>query len=260
MNDYNPFAVVTGASSGIGRELAGQFAEHGYDLLVSAEDESIETVATHLRLSGATVQTAQADLRTFDGVEQLYGAICAVGRPVDAVALNAGVGSGEAFVQTDLIDELEIISVNLAATVHLAKRLLPAMVRRRRGKILITSSIASTMPLQAVYNASTSFLQSFAAALQDELKDTGVTVTSLMPGPTDTDFFARADLLDSTVGQNKKDDPALVAQQGYDALMAGKPKIVAGSRKTKLHGLATRMLPDRARASARRQMTEPQRR
>lgn len=253
MSDYrHPFAVVTGASSGIGLELAGQFAEHGYDLLISAEDDGIELVATQLRQSGATVQTAQADLRTFDGVEQLYGAICAAGRPVEAVALNAGVGTGGAFVRTDLIDELEIISVNLASTVHLAKRLLPAMVGRRRGKILITSSIASAMPLQAVYNASASFLQSFAATLQDELDDTGVTVTSLMPGPTDTDFFARADLLDTTI-HSRKDDPALVAQQGYDALMAGKPKIVAGSRKTKLHDLATRMLPDRAKASAQRQ-------
>jgi short-subunit dehydrogenase len=174
MSDYqHPLAVVTGASSGIGLELAGQFAAHGYDLLISAEDDGIERVATQLRQSGATVQTAQADLRAFDGVEQLYGAICAVGRPVEAVALNAGVGSGGAFVQTDLIDELEIISVNLAATVHLAKRLLPAMMGRRRGKILITSSIASTMPLPAVYNASASFLQSFVAALQDELEDTG---------------------------------------------------------------------------------------
>lgn len=262
MNDYqHPFAVVTGASSGIGLELARQFAEHGYDLLVSAEDDKIETVATQLRRSGTHVQTAQADLRAFDGVEQLYAAISAVGRPIDAVAFNAGVGQGGAFVETDLIDELEIIAVNVASTVHLAKRLLPAMVARRRGKILVTSSIASTMPgsFQAVYNASKSFLQSFAEALQNELKDTGVTVTSLMPGPTDTDFFRRADMLDTKVGQSKKDDPALVAQQGFDALMAGKHKIVAGSLKTKVQGVANRVLPDRAKASAHRQTAEPQR-
>src|SRR5262249_4998165 len=159
-------------------------ADHGYDLLICAEDDRIETVATQLRRSGANVRTAQADLRTFDGVEQLYGAISAAGRPIDAVALNAGVGQGGAFVETDLIDELEITSASVASTVHLAKRLLPAMVTRGRGKILVTSSIASTMPgsFQAVYNASKSFLQSFAEALQNELEDSGVTVTSLMPG------------------------------------------------------------------------------
>jgi short-subunit dehydrogenase len=260
MTDYrHAFALVTGASSGIGAELARQFADHGYDLLITAEDDRLETVAAQLRRAGANVQTAQADLRTFDGVEQLYEAVAATGRPIDAVALNAGVGQGGAFVETDLIDELEIIAVNVTSTVHLAKRLLPAMVNRQAGKILITSSIASTMPgsFQAVYNASKSFLQSFAEALQNELKDTGVTVTSLMPGPTDTDFFRRADMLDTSVGQNKKDDPALVARQGFDALMAGKHKVVAGSLKTKMQGVANRVLPDRAKASAHRQMAEP---
>jgi short-subunit dehydrogenase len=260
MTDYrHAFALVTGASSGIGAELARQFADHGYDLLITAEDDRLETVAAQLRRAGANVQTAQADLRTFDGVEQLYEAVAATGRPIDAVALNAGVGQGGAFVETDLIDELEIIAVNVTSTVHLAKRLLPAMVNRQAGKILITSSIASTMPgsFQAVYNASKSFLQSFAEALQNELKDTGVTVTSLMPGPTDTDFFRRADMLDTSVGQNKKDDPALVARQGFDALMAGKHKVVAGSLKTKVQGVANRVLPDRTKASAHRQMAEP---
>jgi short-subunit dehydrogenase len=256
---HHPFAVVTGASSGIGLELARQFADHGYDLLVSAEDDRIEAAADQLRQGGANVQTAQADLRTFDGVEQLYATITATGRPIDAVALNAGVGQGGAFVETDLIDELEIIAVNVASTVHLAKRLLPGLVARQHGKILVTSSIASTMPesFQAVYNASKSFLQSFTEALQSELKDTGVTVTSLMPGPTETDFFRRADMLDTEVGQSRKDDPALVARQGYDALMAGRHKIVAGSLKTKMQGVANRVLPDRAKASAHRQMAEP---
>jgi short-subunit dehydrogenase len=260
MNEFHhPFAVVTGASSGIGLELARQFADHGYDLLVSAEDDRIEAAADQLRQGGANVQTAQADLRTFDGVEQLYATITATGRPIDAVALNAGVGQGGAFVETDLIDELEIIAVNVASTVHLAKRLLPGLVARQHGKILVTSSIASTMPgsFQAVYNASKSFLQSFTEALQSELKDTGVTVTSLMPGPTETDFFRRADMLDTEVGQSRKDDPALVARQGYDALMAGRHKIVAGSLKTKMQGVANRVLPDRAKASAHRQMAEP---
>lgn len=260
MNAFqHPFAVVTGASSGIGLELARQFADHGYDLLISAEDDRIEAAAAQLRQAGANVQAAQADLRTFDGVEQLYATIAATGRPIDAVALNAGVGQGGAFAETDLIDELEIIAINVTSTVHLAKRLLPGLVARQHGKILVTSSIASTMPgpFQAVYNASKSFLQSFAEALQNELNDTGVTVTSLMPGPTDTDFFRRADMLDTKVGAGKKDDPALVARQGFDALMAGRHKIVAGSLKTKMQGVANRVLPDRVKASAHRQMAQP---
>jgi short-subunit dehydrogenase len=110
----------------------------------------------------------------------------------------------------------------------------------------------------AVYNASKSFLQSFAEALQNDLKDTGATVTSLMPGPTGTNFFRRADMLDTKVGQARKDDPALVARQGFEALMAGKPKVVAGSLKTKVQGVANRVLPDRAKASAHRRMAEPQ--
>jgi uncharacterized protein len=259
MTEYHrPLAVVTGASSGIGLELAHQFADHGYDLLITAEDDTLEAVAKGLRQAGANVRTTQADLRTFDGVEQLYGAIAATHRPIDAVALNAGIGQCGPFVETDLIDELEIIAVNMSSTVHLAKRLLPTMVARRRGKILVTSSIASAVPgsFQAVYNASKSFLQSFAEALQNELKDTGVTVTSLMHGPTDADFLGRAGMVDTKVGQHKKDDPALVAQQGYDALMAGKNKIVAGSLKTRMQGVANRVLPDRAKASAHRQMAE----
>lgn len=254
-----PFAVVTGASSGIGLEIARQFADHGFDVLINAEDNGLDAAATQLRRAGANVTTAQADLRTFDGVEHLYAAIGATGRPVDAVALNAGVGKGGAFVETDLIDELEIIAVNITSTVHLAKRLLADMVTRRHGRVLVTSSIASTMPgsFQAVYNASKSFLQSFAEALQDELKGTGVTVTSLMPGPTDTNFFHRADMDHTKVGQSHKDDAAVVARQGFEALMAGKPRVVAGSVKTRLQEAANKVLPDRVKVGAHRQMAQP---
>lgn len=258
--ETRPLAVVTGASSGIGYELAKQFAGHGFDLLITAEDERLDRAAAVLgSASGGRVTSVRSDLRTAEGVEALYEAVTATGRPVAAAALNAGVGRGGAFVDTDLDDEKEIIDVNISSTVHLAKRLLRDMTARDEGRVLITSSIASTMPgtFQAVYNASKSFLQSFAEALQNELKDTGVTVTSLMPGPTETDFFRRADMLDTRVGASEKDDPAQVAEQGFDALMKGEAKIVAGSLTTKASGVANDVLPDAAKAQAHRVMAEP---
>jgi short-subunit dehydrogenase len=257
----NEFAVVTGASSGIGFELAKQFAEHGYDLLIIAEDAGIDQAAADLRRDGRTQVTAvRADLATYEGVEEAYAAVLASGREVAAVALNAGRGIGGEFVgQTDLADELNVIDVNVTSTVHLAKRVLPDMVARNAGQVLFTSSIASMMPgtYQAVYNASKSFVQSFAEALRAELKDTGVTVTSLMPGPTDTNFFHRADMDDTKVGGSEKDDPALVAKQGFEAMRKDKEKIVAGSLKTKAQGVASKVLPDRAKAEMHRRMAEP---
>ncbi|WP_455361385.1 SDR family NAD(P)-dependent oxidoreductase [Streptomyces sp. SYSU K21746] len=259
MNLIKPLAVVTGASSGIGFELAKQFADNGFDLVVSAEDPGVEQAAEELRAAGADVQVVRADLATYDGVEQLYASIAVTRRPVSAAALNAGVGRGGAFLDTDLSDEARIIDLNITSTVHLAKRLLPDMVAAGDGRVLITSSIASTMPgsFQAVYNASKSFLQSFAEALQNELKDTGVTVTSLMPGPTETNFFRRAGMDDTKVGRQPKDDPARVAKDGFDALMSGRGKVVAGSLKTKAQGVANKVLPDRLKAAAHRRMAEP---
>ncbi|HEY6744956.1 MAG TPA: SDR family NAD(P)-dependent oxidoreductase [Mycobacteriales bacterium] len=256
-------ALVTGASSGIGFELAKQFAEHDFDLFLCAEDDGLDSAAAQLRASsGADVRTVQADLSTYDGVEQLYAAVRADGRPVGAAALNAGVGLGGAFLETDLAAEIKMIDLNITGTVHLAKRLLPDMVAQGAGKVLITSSIASTMPgsFQSVYNATKSFLQSWAEALQNELKDSGaqVTITSLMPGPTDTNFFHRAGMDDTPVGQSSsKDDPAKVAEQGFTALFDEEDKVVAASASTKLTGAMNKVLPDKLKAAAHRQMAEP---
>lgn len=257
-----PFAVVTGASSGIGYELARQFAAHGFDLFLTAEDEDVTVAAIDLRRDADhTVHAVQLDLADPANVEQLHQAITAVGRPVDAIALNAGRGAGGDFVRgTDLRDELETIDVNVRSTVHLAKLVLPAMVERNEGRVLFTSSIASTMPgsFQAVYNASKSFVQSFAEALQNELKDSGVTITSLMPGPTDTNFFARAGMLDTKVGaSDSKDDPADVAKQGFEALMKGESRVVAASFSTKAQEAAAKVLPDKLKAQLHRKMAEP---
>jgi uncharacterized protein len=256
-----PFAVVTGASSGIGYELARDLVTRGYDLLITAEDTDLAQAATNLRRDGVSeVTEVRADLATAEGVEQVWAAIEATGRDVDVLALNAGRGIGGEFVGgTDLREELNVIDVNVTSTVHLAKRVLPAMVARDAGGVLFTSSVASMMPgtYQAVYNASKSFVQSFAEALRAELKDSNVTVTALMPGPTDTNFFHRAEMDDTRVGAGSKDDPAVVAKQGIEALLKGKEKVVAGSLSTKAQGAASKIMPDSAKAAMHAKMAEP---
>ena len=259
-SSQRPLAVVTGASSGIGYELAKQFASNGFDLIVCAEDSAIVTAATELEGLGAGAEAVQADLARPEGVEQLHGQIAASGRPVAAIALNAGIGMGGAFAtDTELAQELELVDLNCRSTVHLAKLVLRDMVARDEGRLLFTSSIASTMPgsFQAVYNASKSFVQSFAVALRAELADTGLTVTTLMPGPTETEFFERADMLDTKVGSDAKDDPGDVARDGFEALMAGKERVVSHALSAKVQGRASRFMPDSAKAAMHRRMAEP---
>ena len=255
-----PFAVVTGASSGIGFELAKVFAEEGFDLLITAEDEELDAAQRELNQIAASVESTREDLSTEQGVERLYERIRATARPVDVIALNAGIGAGGDFArEIELRKVLRLVDLNVRSTVHLCKLVVEDMVARDEGRILFTSSIASTMPgsYQAVYNASKSFVQSFALALRNELKDTGVTVTSLMPGPTETEFFERADMLDTPVGEGDKDDPAEVARQGYEALMAGKEKVVAGSFKNKVQVAAGKAIPDSVKAEMHRKQAQP---
>jgi short-subunit dehydrogenase len=253
-------AVVTGASSGIGLELARQFAEHGFDLIVAAEGDDIQTAAAELRAEGTEVAAVRADLATREGVDALVGAVDQAGRPLDALALNAGVGVSGPFWETALDEHLGLIELNVAGAVHLARKVLPAMVDRGEGRLLFTSSIAGTMPgpYMSTYNASKAFLLSFAQAIRQELKDTGVTVTALMPGPTDTDFFERADMEDTKLGQSKKDDPAAVAREGFEALMAGDDHVVAGSFKNKVQAGMAKVMPERATAAAHAPMSRPQ--
>jgi short-subunit dehydrogenase len=255
-----PLALVTGASTGIGLELAREFAEHGFDLIICAHDAELDAARSSLQAHGGTVEAVRVDLATHQGVEDLWQSVQATGRPLAAAALNAGRGAGGEFIGgTDLADELETVDLNVRSTVHLAKYVGTQMVQRGEGRILFTSSIASTMPgtYQAVYNASKSFVQSFAEALRNELKETGVTVTSLMPGPTDTEFFDRADMLDTKVGSGKKDDPEDVARDGFEALMKGEERVVSHSLNTKLQGRASRLMPDRAKAAMHAKMAEP---
>jgi uncharacterized protein len=259
MTTTRPLAVVTGASSGIGLELAKLFAADDHDLIIAAEDAELHDAKAGIEASGANVTAVQVDLARPGGVEELYARIRAAGRPVAALVLNAGVGRGGAFKDNPLEDELEIVDLNVRSTVHLAKHVVRDMVAAGSGRILFTSSIASTMPgpFQAVYNASKSFVQSLALALRNELKDTGVTVTTLMPGPTETEFFERAEMQDTKVGSGDKDDAADVAKLGFDALMNGDERVVAASLSTKLQGRAGRFLPDSAKAAFHRKQAEP---
>ncbi|OBG72234.1 MULTISPECIES: SDR family oxidoreductase [unclassified Mycobacterium] len=252
-------ALITGASSGIGFELAKQFAQAGYDLVVAADDDGIHEVPAKLAEFGVAVQPVQVDLRTPEGVEHLFQSTIEGDRILAAAALNAGTGRGEMFLKSELDEDFNIIDLNVRSTVHLAKLVLRDMANRDRGKLLFTSSIVAGMPgpYQPLYNASKSFIQSFAEAIRHELQDTAITVTALMPGPTDTNFFHRAKMEDSLIGKMPKDDPAKVARQGFEALMRGDQKVVASSLSSKLMGAANSVLPDSVKAAANKVISRP---
>ncbi|HWF07612.1 MAG TPA: SDR family NAD(P)-dependent oxidoreductase [Bryobacteraceae bacterium] len=254
-----PFAVITGASSGIGYELANQFARHGFDILVVAEDARLEDAKRRLSEQNAKVESLRVDLATHDGVETLNRQIQSSGRFIDAVAINAGVGVQGAFWETSLDAQLNLIALNVTSAVHLTHRILPGMVARNHGRILYTSSVAATAPgpFMSSYNASKAFLKSFAEGIRNELKDTNVTVTTLMPGATETDFFRRAGMEDTKLGVSEKDDPADVAREGFEALMEGKDHIVAGSFKNKVQATLAHVLPDTLTAEMHRKQSEP---
>jgi uncharacterized protein len=259
-SNHRLFAVVTGASSGIGYELARVFANNGYDLLLNSSSEKLQEIASDFG-TGTDVQLVQADLSEYEGVRKLWNAIEATGRPIDAIAINAGIGVGGRFAETDLEEELKLVALNVTSVVHLAKLAVRHMLPRKAGRILITSSIAGTMPapLEAVYGASKAFDLSLSKSLRHELKDTGITVTALQPGPTDTNFFHRAGMDDTQVGSEGKftNDPAEVAQQGFDAMMAGEDHIYASSMKTKMQGELGKFIPESVKASQHEKMSEP---
>jgi uncharacterized protein len=255
-----PLALVTGASSGIGLGLARQFVEHGFDVVVAAEDAELDQAAAELRGSGREVTAVRVDLSTPEGVTELYLAATEGGRPVEAVALNAGIGVGGAFHETDLEDDLRLVDLNVRSTVHLAKLVVRDMVARGSGRVLVTASVAAKAPgpYHATYAASKAFVHSFAEGIRVELADRGVTVTSLMPGPTETEFFERAEMEDTKVGStDKKDSADEVAKDGFEALMKGKDHVVAGSFSNKVQAGVASVTPDAAAASGMQGMTKP---
>ena len=251
-----PLAIVTGASSGIGYELARICAERGYDLVIAADQAKITTAAQDFRALGATVDAVEADLASLDGVDQLYAAI--KGRPVEALLANAGHGLGHGFLDQDFTAVRGVIDTNITGTLYLIQKVGRDMRAKGSGRILITGSIAGFMPgtYQAVYNGTKAFIDSFAFALRHEVKDQGVTVTCLMPGATETEFFERADMQDTKVGQAKKDAPADVAKIGFEAMLRGDGDVVSGW-KNKLQTAIASVTPAGILAEQHRKMAEP---
>ncbi|MCJ2054531.1 SDR family NAD(P)-dependent oxidoreductase [Methylobacterium sp. J-070] len=255
-----PFAVITGGSNGIGFELARQFVENGHDVLIAAQDEAhLADAAQRLSGSGARVLTHASDLSREDGVDSLFEKVRSTGRPVDVLCLNAGVGLGGPFVETDLQRELKMIDLNVRGAVQLTKLVLKDMVARGSGKLLFTSSVEASMPdpFEAIYGSTKVFLRWFGESLRSELKDTGVGVTVLMPGVTDTNFFNRAEMLDTKAGAMEgKDDPAVVAKAAFEALQAGKDKVVP-TAKNKVMSAVAEALPEPLVAAAHRVFSKP---
>ena len=255
--DTDQFAVITGASTGIGLELAKLFAQHNYQLLLVADDSALDDAVRTVGGNGNEVQGVRTDLSTPDGVAEVIAAIGE--RRVDALALNAGIGNAGRFVEIPWADEQRLIGLNVSSTVQLAKYVVPDMVRRKAGRVLITSSVAARMPgpYYATYAASKAFVLSFAEALRYEVKDEGVTVTALMPGPTDTEFFDRADM-DAPIVEAKKDDPAEVARDGFEAMLAGKDHVVSHSAKNKVQMAGSRLMTEPQKAAVHAKMTKPE--
>lgn len=251
-----PLAIVTGASTGIGYELAKCCAENNFDLIVAADEPQINEAARDFRALGVEVEAVEADLATLEGNDKLYAAT--KGRPVDALLANAGRGLGKGFLDQNFNDVRHVVDTNITGTIYLLQKIGKDMRARGQGRILITGSIAGFIPgtYQAVYNGTKAFLDSFSFALRAELKDTGVTVTCLMPGATETDFFERADMLDTKVGQAKKDDPADVAKTGFDAMMNGDGDVVSGWQN-KLQSAIALVTPASLLAEQHRKMAEP---
>jgi uncharacterized protein len=256
INPERPLAVVTGASTGIGRELARLAAEDGHDLVIASDQGPLEEAAAQFRALGANVDAVEADLSTAFGVDKLMAAVG--GRPVDLLIANAGHGLGHAFLDKPFAEARHVIDTNITGSLDLLHRAGAAMRQRGRGRILITGSIAGLMPgsFQAVYNGTKAFIDSFSFALRNELKDSGVTVTCLMPGATDTHFFERADMLDTKLGSDEKADPADVAREGYEAMKKGQDHVVAGWKNKFAAGM-TNLVPDSVLAEQHRKSAEP---
>jgi short-subunit dehydrogenase len=248
MSTEGKYALITGGSSGIGYELAKLFAKDGYNLIVvSRNQEHLDRVQSELEQQfKIEVQSISKDLSLKESPLEIYNEVKTKGIDVDVLVNDAGQGVFGEFIDTDIDRELEIIQLNIGAYVVLTKCFLKDMVARGAGKILNVGSIAGEMPgpWQSVYHGTKAFINSWSEAIRSEVKDKGVTVTVLLPGATDTDFFSKADMENSKIVQESKlSDPAKVAQDGFDALMSGDDKIVSGL-KNKVQVAIGNFMPD----------------
>ncbi len=251
-------AVITGASTGIGFELARCAASDGYDLVIAADEPEIHEVAEMLGEHGVSIRAVEADLSTPEGIARLVDVIASDGRPVELLMANAGRGLGHAFLDQSFDDIRRVIDTNVMGTLDIVHRIGRQMRDQQFGRILFTGSIAGYIPgaFQAVYNGTKAFIDSFAYALREELIDTDVSVTVLMPGPTETEFFERADLVDTKMGQAEKDDAGEVARAGYQAMMSGDADIVTGW-SNKLQTAMTSFMSPESLARSHRKLAEP---
>lgn len=244
-------ALVTGASSGIGLAFAEILAGMGFDLVIAADEQEIHHVAQDIETAtGRRVTGLHVDLSGAPGVEHLHELASGLDVPVTLAVLNAGMGVHGRFDEVDLDTQLQLIDLNVRSTVHLATLVTRDMVLQGEGRLLFVSSIAAKGPGpgHAAYAASKAFVHSFAEATRQELLGTGVSVTSLLPGPTDTAFFERAGMQDTVVARGPKDSAHDVARLGVEAMMAGKDQVVVGARNT-LQAAAATVLPDRVAAT-----------
>ncbi|MCY7350391.1 MAG: SDR family oxidoreductase [Cytophagaceae bacterium] len=254
-------ALITGASSGFGREFAKLFAQDGYNLvLVARQQEVLQQLSDELtQAHGINATVLAKDLAQPDAADQIYLECQQQGIQVDVLVNDAGLSEYGKFVESDLRKELDTIQVNVTSLVYLTKLFLRDMVARNEGKILQLGSTLSLIPtpLMAVYGATKAFVLSFTEALQNELNDTNVTLTILMPGAADTDFFNKAGAEDTKVYQDTKlSKPEDVARDGYEGLMSGVPRVVSGF-KNKVQAVGAGMLPGSLMAAAMRDLMEP---
>ncbi|MCJ2010996.1 SDR family NAD(P)-dependent oxidoreductase [Methylobacterium sp. J-076] len=258
MTSQRPLALVTGGSSGIGLELAKQFARNGFDVAITGSSDKVHDDAAELRDLGAEAYPHKADAATYEGVEGFWTFVMDLGRPVQAAALNVGIGQGGAFVDNDLKDEFRLIAIT--GTVHLAKRVVQHMVPNGRGRILITSSVSATLPtpFETVYGPSKAFGFMFAESLREELRDTGVTVTALLLGATDSQFHKNAGMGTSAIDHGQKNDRTEVARQGFEALMNDVDHVVGGDTETKQQVVDNRRTPEPEKAARHAKLTHLQ--
>ncbi len=259
------WALITGATSGIGYELAKLFAKDHYNLVIVARgQDGLENTASELRNAySIQVTTIAKDLFIAGNSFELYDEVKEKGIEIDVLVNDAGQGQYGEFIDTDIYRELEIIQLNISSLVVLTKQFLKDMAARGSGKILNLSSVASKTPgpFQSVYHGTKAFVQSFTEAVRNEVKDKGIVVTALLPGATNTDFFNKADMLDAKMireglAEGKLDDPAKVAKDGYDALMSNDDMVVSGF-KNKVSVAMANVMPDAAVAAKVHKQQEP---